>query len=343
MNVAAQSIVDIFGTNDKTAQKILKKYGKEVGQLEETLNKEALGSNASDETEKRIKDLFLKRMDLLERIRKENAFLDVDFQTIHYPGKKNLYTTIEVIERDAPERLKFLTLKSHQAPAKPRKDVIGKMQEYVNTSFSLIINNKMEKGLVNCPVYHCFLGFENPELKPFLSVFNTAAKNQKKLIIDTLNKDRSPQRRAAAVLLMGHFSDPKEIISLLLPHVNDKNDEVRNNVSRVIGATMEKANIHDIDVKPFLAFLNSPYTTDRNKALYVLSAATSPASKQQIIEHSNNQLIALLKLKQPNNHDIAYRTLKEISGKDFGEHNVTAWQQWLTSAQKMKAGKAHTA
>nr|WP_019217963.1 hypothetical protein [Legionella tunisiensis] len=50
---------------------------------------------------------------------------------------------------------------------------------------------------------------------------------------------------------MGHFKDPNEIISLLMVHVNDRDSGVRNNVMRVIAATMFKANIAPIDVVPF--------------------------------------------------------------------------------------------
>ncbi|WP_332248013.1 HEAT repeat domain-containing protein [Legionella tunisiensis] len=70
-------------------------------------------------------------------------------------------------------------------------------------------------------------------------------------MIDTLNNDPDPSRRAAAAFLMGHFKDPNEIISLLMVHVNDRDSGVRNNVMRVIAATMFKANIAPIDVVPF--------------------------------------------------------------------------------------------
>ena len=82
-----------------------------------------------------------------------------------------------------------------------------------------------------------------------------------------MNHDPIPDRRAAAVFLIGHFKDPKEIMSTLTPHVMDADSGVRNNVMRVIGMTMEKAHLTQIDLHPFLVLLQSPVESDRNKAL----------------------------------------------------------------------------
>ena len=67
------------------------------------------------------------------------------------------------------------------------------------------------------------------------------------------------------------------------------------------------------------------FCTDRNKALGILSEAVkSNAMKKIVMQQGGEKLINLLKLKQPNNHDLAYLTLKRISDQDFGEYNVSA-------------------
>jgi hypothetical protein len=45
----------------------------------------------------------------------------------------------------------------------------------------------------------------------------------------------------------------------------------------------------------------------------------------------------MLKLKQPNNHNISYQLLKKISGKDFGEDNSIAWEKWIMEKQNVVA------
>ncbi len=216
------------------------------------------------------------------------------------------------------------------------------MMEYNDLTYKLENLNQLKINNISCPVYHCTVGFDNSKLKPYLNMFNIGSIKEKKLILNTLNHDSNPERQAAAAFLTGHFSDPKEIISLLLPHVNDKSSLVRNNVMRVIGDTMDKAKITEIDVTPFLDLLNSPYGTDRNKASLILLNASGTASAQSlIIQNGKDNLLSMLRLQQPNNHDHAYFILKKISGKTYGEYDIAAWDKWLTSAQqnlKKKSG-----
>jgi hypothetical protein len=148
-----------------------------------------------------------------------------------------------------------------------------------------------------------------------------------------LNEEHNPTRRASAVLLVGHFTDPKEIINTLLPYINDEDSTVRNNSMRVIATTLVKAKRLTLDVRPFLELLNSPYLTDRNKALFILYNLSISARVRAACIKSAVRLVALLALKQPNQHDTAYLLLKQISGQDFGEHNVPAWRQWARLQQ----------
>jgi hypothetical protein len=79
--------------------------------------------------------------------------------------------------------------------------------------------------------------------------------------------------------------------------------------------------------------LNGPTTTDRNKAVAVVAGlvARPDGAKlyREVIAQAGPILIKLLALEQPNNHDFAYSILKQVSGKDFGERDVAAWQRWL--------------
>lgn len=333
-NATAENIVDLYGAEPDKSEKIIKKYSNKVSEIEDLLQKELKKMNhviKNDELEK----ILSKKNLLTEKIKKEGDFLYVDFNTVFYPGDKNKYTTIEVVNKNQLNRLRFISpiinAKNYQSK---KDDLINQMIVFINIELQLLINNELNVKNIVCPVYHCISGFKHPRLKPYLKIFNSGAIKEKKLIIDTLNNDPNPERRASAAFLMGHFNDPKEIISLLSPHVNDSNSSVRNNVMRVIAATMSKAKINQIDVTPFLDLLDSPENTDRNKALYVLLiAAESSASKNIIIQKGGDKLLALLQLKQPNNHEIAYKILKKISGKDFNENNLILWKKWLSLVQ----------
>lgn len=102
---------------------------------------------------------------------------------------------------------------------------------------------------------------------------------------------------------------------------------------RVISAIMD---INTINVNPYINLLNSPYGTDRNKALAVLfNASKDPAAKTHIIQNAGHNLLKILELKQLNNHEDAYLLLKNISGKNYSEYDLNAWKNWLSSVQKV--------
>lgn len=332
------NIVDIYGAEASHAEIILAKYASQVSTIQSAIDKEEiLGEINGKENTRKIEQLCAKKALLIENIKKEGDFLFVYISTTTYPGEKNKYTTIQVIEKKQRSRLSFVNPAENNNDSnkiQPKKDLIDEMIAYDKLAFHLIRTSKLNGMDMECPVYHCVVGFNHPKLAPYLNLFNVGVIKEKALILDTINQDANPERRAAAAFLIGHFSNPKEIISLLLPHVNDKNASVRNNVMRVIGATMDKAKISQIDVRPFLNLLNSPYGTDRNKASWVLFTASGTAlSRSLIIQNGKDNLLAMLRLKQPNNHEPAYYILKKISGKAYGKYDIDAWDKWLTSAQ----------
>ena len=275
-------------------------------------------------------NLSLEKRQITEEIKKNYGFLYVDLDIVLYPSENTHYTTIEVITKNAIEKLRFAPHPKPQKNTRHQPDLIDKMMTYNKIGWPLMLDKKIDSRTIKCPVYHCTQGFSHPALKPYLKTFNTGAIQEKKLITETLAHDPSAARRAAAAFLVGHFSNPHEILSVLSNHVEDNDEEVRNNVIRVMGSTMRTADIHKIDVLPFIRLLDSPFDTDRNKSLVVLlSAADDELSKKIIIQKSGPQLLDLLRLKQPNNHLIAYALLKKISGEDFGEKNIGAWSNWV--------------
>ncbi|KTD07686.1 HEAT repeat domain-containing protein [Legionella jamestowniensis] len=319
----AGNVIDLYGDESYKAQQIVKKYAKSIDDFADLTEK--VFKNSDKMSIERMTEL---KSNLIEDIKKEGDYLYVDLNTIHYPLNENKYTTIEVIRKGQPERLRFASPAIPSGPFKPKNDLINEMIAF-GTKSTVIALNTPPSG-APCPVYHCITDFQHPELKPYLAKFNEGAIKQRELIINTLNHDPDPQRRAAAAFLIGHFSNPQEIVTLLTPHVHDKDSDVRNDVIRVIGATIAMAKITDVNPKPFLELLDSPSVTDRNKALHVLLTTLDSAdSKRLIKQQGGKDLLAILKLKQPNNHRIAYQILKKISGKNYGETDFSAWKNWL--------------
>lgn len=332
----SEVIIDVFGVDAGIAEKIKQRYASAIQALEIVKNKDLYKSYKEPIHNEKLQELAEQQKKLTTTIKDQYNLAFVDLQSVQYPLDKNIYTTIEVIKKEEPERLKYVEQAKKQTYPQ-KNDIIQKMLEFQTIAIDIAMHEKNPD--TSCPVNHCIASFKHPALNPYLEMFNNAIKKDKKLIINTLNNDPNPERRGAAIFLIGHMQNPNKVIKILLPHINNANMLVRNNSMRVIGATIEKNKRLKVNAEPFIKQLDSPYLTDRNKALYVLSGLIEQEqAKKQLLRTGKERLVRVLRLTQPNNHEYAYRILKSISNQDFGEKNYTGWEKWAkedSSAKKL--------
>lgn len=309
---AAQNI-DLFGDDSSKGQEILSIYSHDVKSLANLYNKIDIKyqHNIPEKIQAKIQK---KRKNLQEAIKHKGHYIYADYESVYYPDENKSYITIEVIKPEEKNRLQWVKVaRDDSAINNEKNDIIKTMQNYVNEGVKLILSQQLDVSKINCESNHCLFGFDHPNLKPYKNKFAQGVIRDKALIINTIRKDKDPRRRAAAVFLVGEFKSAQEIVSLLRQYVSDGDDEVRNNVMRVIASTMHKSGIKKIDVKPFIALLDSPYEADRNKALFVLyEAADLPDQNKTIRLLAENKLKLLANLKQPNNKIFAMQILDKI-------------------------------
>lgn len=329
--LAAETILDAYGLPQDETAKILAIFKPSI-----IANAEAW-QKSYQKTGTIPKSLALKKNQLIERIKKYGDYVFADFNGIFYPDKPDLYVTLELVKSNQKERLAFIH-QDEMTHSKPRRsphqkrDIIDEMTQFIKMQHRLMMTEKIDLKDRYCPVWHCVLGFQDRRLKPFLDKFNQAAKKDHTFIIQTLFTDPSPERRASAAFLSAHFKDPQELMHHLMRAIQDKSPLVRNNAIRVIGELISKAPEIELDLKPFIHNLNSPYIFDRNKSLLVLAAAVHSEKNKALIERDGRQaLIALLALKQPNNHVLAYEILQNISGASWDEYDLKSWEVWASN------------
>ncbi|MBA2649510.1 MAG: HEAT repeat domain-containing protein [Legionella sp.] len=339
LDIQATDIIDVYGTDPIKTKDLLSRYGTEVALYSaQSFNLTKDSESKDAQHQKALETLFKHRTQLLDQIKKQYGFAFVNFDTIYYPADKKVYTTIEVVEKENTSRLRFITKETKPEAQAPKQDLVEEMIQY-QSDWAKVMVSGYNKQETECPVFHCFPGFSHPSLQKRFTLFteNVGKDKEKELILQTLKQESNAERRTAAAFLMGHFKDPTKIISLLTQYVMDSDSGLRNAAMRVINETMNKAHIHEINPLPFLSLLDSPYDTDRNKALLILiNAANEKKSRELIIQHGKASLISLLRLKQPNNHKDSYTLLKKISGKDLGENNYASWKQWILEKNNEK-------
>jgi hypothetical protein len=86
--------------------------------------------------------------------------------------------------------------------------------------------------------------------------------------------------RALAALVLGYASDKQAMVEALVQRMSDPDEEVRNNAMRALWAFADmdpttSRSAPRIPPEPFLALLNSPIWSDRNKASAALMALTA--------------------------------------------------------------------
>ena len=154
-------------------------------------------------------------------------------------------------------------------------------------------------------------------------------------LVSILRKDSDESKRASAALLLAHMKNGNELIKVLVPSMRDPSDQVRNNVMRVLGATLSKIKVADFPINESVVALHFPSTTDRNKALYIISSLVEePHYAHYVIRHAGQELIDELKLSQPNIHELSYEILKKISHKNFSDRDYSSWEKWLKKVKK---------
>ncbi len=316
-------VIDLFKTDQITLRTINKRFASDfqamadhirsADNLSTTTNTQELG-NLIDKTILNINQL--------------GNFAFVRISPIMYPDTNVTYFTVDIVDKADKKRLSYFS--AHPTGNLPDPDhLIQVWQEYEKIGFDKILKEKAFPKVISCPAFHCFLGFDDPALAKYKNIFMTGVPKYKSQLVAILKQDKDEHKRATAAFLLAHIQDANELIKILVPSMRDPGKEVRNNVMRVLAATLAKNKL-DFPIQEAVTALDFPMLTDRNKALYILaSLADQPRYQKYIAQHANTELLEELKMRQLNVHSLAYETLMKISGKKYSDRNYAAWKKWL--------------
>lgn len=262
-------------------------------------------------------------------ISKLGDFKMASLSPLMYPDSKTVYFTIDLVDKADQARLdKFM-----KAPAKTLADpehLIDAWKKYEKTGEKLFMLSKSMIKYKSCPAFHCVYGFEHPELKKYLPLFDLHVERNKSQLTQILKQDKNAEKRSAAAYLLSHIRNGRELIELLTPSMRDVDGGVRNAVMRVLAQALIKVKTSDFPVQDLIDTLDYPHLTDRNKGLYIMQTLVrEPKYAKYISQHARPQLLQQLKMTQKNVHDQAYDILKQISGKNFAERDYRSWELWL--------------
>lgn len=323
-------IFDIYRTNQITVAEVEKKFGPKIEEMTRLLELSVTGKGNKNTGEK-INQII---QEVTSAIHSMGDFEYVKIRPFAYTGM-GAHVTIDIVDKKDKQRMPSFA----QAPTQSFPDpehLIQKWKDYTDAGFSIAFKERRAFKPGICPVHHCVFGFNEKELKPYKTIFNTLVPKNKQKLIEILKKDKDEEKRGIAVFLLAHLKNGDEVVRILAPSISDSSLLVRNDVLRVFGAMLEQGKVKvDLPIEKMTTAMDSPFTEERNKVLYVISGmVNNPNHADYVRKKSSQTLIALLKLQQPNQHGYAYETLKKISGKNFGERDYKAWEQWVKTVEK---------
>lgn len=321
---------DIYGVDPNLQEKIFSKCEEEIREYDHLSQQIKL----SLKVDKRMIKRHEVEMSIIKKVNTLGEFSVVSISTITYPQNHTTYSTLDIVQKNDSSRLPRSSIQ-HEKKLTRKSAALKKLfkiwNNYTNRTLTLMNESKFDMKARSCPVIHCTWGFDDKELKNEVPELKAGVSKYKDQLIDIIKYSNNDEERGQAIFILANTQEYHEIAQLMISLINDPSELVRNNSMRVLGAILSKYDIHSLDIHNILLALNYPYTTDRNKAAYVLwdMVRKDRSIHSLVIIDSGTTLINLLKLQQPNNHDYAYLILREISHQNYSEHDYQHWQQWI--------------
>lgn len=328
----AETTFDVYGVDVATAKKILTCCSNNLRQYQSLLEQFQAGTLDNANKLLELQEATIKK------IKQEGQFKLVKLTSVYYPVEQINYLTVDIVQQKDGYRI----------PKSPSRKISTKINksdelqqlynlwgEYNEHHLSLLRQGVYgAKNKEKCPALHCVWGFDEEDKNKYFEQFKQMSEHNKEQLTTILSQSNRDEDRGTAIFLLAHIKDYQFLANLLIDYVDDQSELVRNNSMRVLGAIIENHKQIKLPLKQIIRALNYPLVTDRNKAAYILLAIaqSNPLSHRQIITNAGPTLLALLNLKQPNNHDLAYQILKIISKKNFGPNEIQAWKNWLNNA-----------
>jgi hypothetical protein len=319
--------VDLFGTTRFTAEKLLEPLRARFTEYE--------AASLAHDYEKAAPI----QHELEAAVKQAGGFAFVKFSVVRYfmAGDPS-YLTIDVVEpADVARRMTFAKPPADAAALPDPAGLLVKYGEYETKGFELLSKHETITDETSSREFlHCPFGFAHAELAPYRPILVDGARMHADELAAIVHRDRDPQHRAFAIFLLAFTSDGARVVRELEPACKDESSLVRNNALRVFAETARNHPEVALPLTPVLDALEFPETTDRNKASAILEGLSKkPELQAEIRRRAGKTIVAMLRLKQPNNHDFALMILKNLHGEQappIAEDDCAGWEAWLAKS-----------
>ena len=313
--------VDVYRTDAFTTESVEDEFKRDLKEL------------VDDQLNFKMKEAAEIQAAVVAKLKARGSFAYLDLSVVGYPlPHRGYFITVDVVdEKDKAERMPF-----RDAPTGSFEDPDGLFAtwgKYTQVLLKLSQSGKLKAfDPKDCPVLYCMARFDDSDLKEFLPQFNEGAVKNADQLMQIAIEDKDAVKRGTALILLAHTNDAARVMPVLTKAIYDPDEIVRNNAMLVMVSIANKGIDVDYPIADLAKALDFPTTRGRNKAVAVLDIlAKSKKYRDAIRQQAVPNLLKLLHLEQPNNHDWAYETLKELSGKNYRDKDFDAWEKWAAT------------
>lgn len=203
--------------------------------------------------------------------------------------------------------------KAPKGDARLPADVVAAGEE-----FSKALSAAMERGDSGEDRSKGHSLMHDPASRAIQERFIVFARRDLPLLRRVLRDSSDPAHRAVAAQVLGYADDKQSVVDDLVRAMSDPADQVRNNAMRALAVFAEATGATiAIPAAPFVAFLESPAWSDRNKAclaLSTLSARRDPRMLREIRESALVPLAEMARWKSTGHAQPAFMILARVAG-----------------------------
>ena len=317
-----QMVVDLYGTQRVTEEELVKLFSKDLGDYHAKLRARAPGSA---EEAGRLK------ADIESRAKAIGKFVWVGFDTLVRPP--NVYVTFEFVEpEDAQTRLPF-----NQPPTSSISDPHGLIAEwdaYSERSQQLARLGDIGSGANSCPSFYCSWTSTSTELKIHERSFSENVSKNRDTLAKITRRDIRPTHRAAALYLLSYLRDGNAVVRFCQDALLDPDERIREAALRILADIALHHPQFAIPIESVCAALDFPRAKDRSLALaLMLALADKEAYREALLRKAVPSALRILRLKHPENRQMAHTFLGLLSGENHPEADYDAWEFWAQRAR----------
>jgi hypothetical protein len=261
------------------------------------------------------------------------AWAELHLSEYYTSVDRAIYAVFDVVDQADGSRLSFSPAPK-AAPPDP-DGLLAAWRKYVAAGEVVSQRGEMTVDRPNCPGFYCLWG-GTPELDAAQTAFVVGASKRGGELRRVLSGAADGDARSAALFVLSYSTSGADVVELCHEALSDPDSSVRGAALQILADVANRHADRIIAMDKVLPCLDDPAFNVRGKAMGLLVPLAERDGYREVVMRASPRLVALLRLTQPESHDLAFTLLGILSKKSYDRQDYASWDAW---AAKAAAGK----